>query len=79
MSSLIERPARQISAHTKRRLNTLIVARKLKQCAVTHSTIEELGFFIARAHFQVHLEYTRYNGAFFLDRASLRRGLRKVL
>jgi len=65
MSSLVERPTGQISAHTKRRLDTLIVTRKLKQCAVTHSTIEELGFFIARAHFQIHVEYTRYDGAFF--------------
>ena len=65
MSSLVKRPAGQISAHTKCRLDTLIVARKLKQCAVTHSTIEELGFFIARAHFQIHVEYTRYHGAFF--------------
>ena len=65
MSSLVKRPAGQISAHTKRRLDTLIVARKLKQCAVTHSTIEELGFFIARPHFQIHVEYTRYHGAFF--------------
>ena len=65
MSSLVERPAGQISAHAKRCLNTLIVAGKLKQYAVTHLTIKELGFFIARAHFEIDVKYACYDGAFF--------------
>jgi hypothetical protein len=65
VSSLFERPAGQISAHPQRRLDTLIVARKLKQCAVTHPTIKELSFFIPCAHFEIDVEYARYDGAFF--------------
>jgi len=63
--SLVARAAGQISAHAKRCLNSLIVAGKLKQCAVTHSTIKDLRFFIPRANFEINVEYARYDGAFF--------------
>jgi hypothetical protein len=65
VSSLIERAVGQISAHAKGCLDTLIVAGKLKQYAVTHSTIKELRFFIPGSDLEIDIEYARYPGAFF--------------
>jgi hypothetical protein len=42
----------------------LIVTGKLNERAIAHSLIEELGFFVAGAHFQGDAEYARYDSAF---------------
>src|SRR5262245_12225095 len=55
---------RQISAHPKRCLNTLVVTGKVNEDAITHTLIEELSPFVSRAHFQGDAEYSRYDGAF---------------
>jgi hypothetical protein len=60
---MVRRTARQISAHAERSLNTLVVAGKLKERAIAHALVEELGSFIPGAHFQGHVEYSCYDGA----------------
>jgi hypothetical protein len=63
-NAVVQRPARQIPAHPKRCLNTLVVAGKVSERAIPHTPIEELCSFVPRAHFQIDLEYARYDGAF---------------
>ena len=55
---------RQLSAHPKRCLDTLVIAGKVNEGTITHTLVEELGSFVPRAHFQGDAEYSRYNGAF---------------
>jgi hypothetical protein len=61
---VVYRPARQISAHAERCLNTLVVAGKVSERVIAHTLIEELCSFVPGAHFQVDVEYARYEGAF---------------
>ncbi|HYT54869.1 MAG TPA: hypothetical protein VEQ38_09160 [Verrucomicrobiae bacterium] len=61
---MVQRSARQISAHPERCLNTLVVAGKVNEHAVAHTLIEELSSFIPGAYFQSDAEYARYDGAF---------------
>ena len=51
-NSVVRRFARQISAHSERCLNTLVVAGKVSERAIAHTLIEELGSFICLPHFQ---------------------------
>src|SRR5262245_27569237 len=55
---------RQISAHPRRSLNTLVIAGKVNEGAITHTLVEELGSCVLRAHFQGDTEYARYDAAF---------------
>ena len=63
-NSVVQRPMRQLSAHPKRCLDTLVIAGKVNEGAITHTLVEELGSFVPRAHFQGDAEYARYDGAF---------------
>ena len=65
MNFMVQRPAREISAHAQRRLNTLVVAGKVNQRAIAHALVKELGPFVPRAHFQSDGEYARDDGTFF--------------
>jgi hypothetical protein len=64
LNPVVHGSARQISAQAERSLNTLVVAGKLSERAIAHTLIEELGSFVAGAHFQGDVEYARYDGAF---------------
>ena len=61
---MVYRPARQISAHAERCLNTLVVTGKVSEHVIAHTLIEELCSFVPGAHFQVDVEYAGYEGAF---------------
>jgi len=61
---MVQRSARQISAHAERCLNTLVVAGSVTERAIAHTPIEELGSFVPLAHFQGDAECACYNGAF---------------
>ena len=64
MTDVIQRPARQISAHPKRCLKTLIVAGKASERAIAQTLVEELCSFVPGAHFQGDRKYARYDSAF---------------
>ena len=65
MNFVIQRSARQVSAHAKRCLDTLVVAGELNEGAIAHALIKEPGPLVFLAHFQGDAEYARDDGAFF--------------